>query len=138
MNSNECIFCRIVAGEIPAARIYEDDTILSFLDIGPVNKGHALVIPKAHYERVDQCPAQVLTGIAGQLGRIAKAVVQASACEAYNVLCNNGRVAGQLVDHVHFHIIPRFAGDGCLKPWPAKQYAEGEMDEMLRAIQNNL
>ena len=138
MNSSECIFCKIVAGEIPAARIYEDDSVFAFLDIGPLNKGHALLIPKAHYEKVDRCPADVLSSVAAQIGRIARAVVQATACEGYNVLCNNGRVAGQLVDHVHFHIIPRFKGDGCLQGWPAKQYAEGEMEEMLEAIQKNM
>jgi len=138
MNSNECIFCKIVAGEIPAPRIYEDDTVLAFLDIGPVNKGHTLIIPKAHFERVDQCPVPVLTDIAAQIGRIAKAVAQASECDGYNVLCNNGRASGQLVEHVHFHIIPRFRGDGCLQGWPAKKYAEGEMDEMLREIQKKL
>jgi histidine triad (HIT) family protein len=138
MNSNECIFCKIVAGEIPAACIYEDDAVFAFLDIGPVNKGHALVIPKAHYEKVDQCPPHILSSMAIQMGRIAKAVASASACEGYNVLCNNGQVAGQVVGHVHFHIIPRFEGDGCLKGWPAKQYADGEMDKMLRAILENL
>jgi len=138
MNSNECIFCKIVAGEIPAACIYEDDAVFAFLDIGPVNKGHALIIPKMHYEKADQCPAPVLSSIGAQIGRIAKAVASASDCEGYNVLCNNGRVAGQVVDHLHFHIIPRFAGDGCLQGWPAKTYADGEMDEMLEAIQKNL
>ena len=138
MNSSECIFCKIVAGEIPAARIYEDDTILSFLDIGPVNRGHTLVIPKAHFERVDQCPAQVLTAIAAQLGRIAQAVVQASACEAYNVLCNNGRAAGQVVDHVHFHIIPRNSGDGVLNRWPSFKYPEGKAEALATSIRENL
>jgi histidine triad (HIT) family protein len=138
MSSKECIFCKIVAGEIPAACIYEDDAVFAFLDIGPVNKGHALVIPKMHFEKVDQCPAHILSSVAAQIGRIAKAVVGASACDGYNVLCNNGRVAGQVVEHVHFHIIPRFEGDDCLKGWPAKTYADGEMDEMLKAIQKKL
>jgi len=138
VNSSDCIFCKIVAGETPAACVYEDNVVLAFLDIGPVNKGHTLIIPKVHFEQVDQCPAQILSAMAAQMGRIAKAVVGATGCDGYNILCNNGRVAGQLVDHVHFHIIPRFEGDGCLKGWPAKEYAEGEIDEMLREIQKKL
>ncbi len=125
MNSQECIFCKIVAGEIPAATIYEDDHVLAFLDIGPVHKGHTLVIPKQHALTMDACAPETLAAIGSVLGRTAKAVVAATACDAYNCLCNNGRAAGQLVDHVHFHIIPRFKDDKLFKPWPAGQYEEG-------------
>ena len=107
MTTADCIFCKIVAGDIPAALIYEDDHVLSFLDIGPLSNGHCLVIPKRHAATVIDCPPDVLSQIAAVLGRIAQAVVAVTGCEGYNVLCNNGRAAGQLVDHLHFHIIPR-------------------------------
>lgn len=138
MNSQECIFCRIVAGEIPAASVYEDEQVFAFLDIGPIHKGHTLVIPKEHAATVDQCSPDILSAIGPVLGRIGKAVVASTGCDGYNCLCNNGRAAGQLVDHVHFHIIPRFDGDGFLKPWPAGKYEDGGLEAMAEAIRKNI
>jgi histidine triad (HIT) family protein len=138
MNSAECIFCKIVAGEIPAAVIYENDAIISFLDIGPLNEGHTLIIPKSHVETVDACDPGVLAGIGKVLGPIAKAVVAATQCEGFNCLCNNGKVAGQVVNHLHFHIIPRYKDDGIMRNWPAKQYGQGGLEAMLEKIKKNL
>ena len=138
MDAKGCIFCKIVAGQIPAAAVYEDQAVLAFLDVGPVSDGHTLVIPKAHYATVDQCPPEVLAGVAERIGRIAKAVVMATHCDGYNVLCNNGRVAGQLVPHVHFHVIPRVQGDGVFDHWPSGKYPEGKMEVLASAIRKNL
>lgn len=138
MNSNECIFCKIVAGEIPAAFIYEDDTVLAFLDSGPIHKGHTLVIPKQHAATLDTCSQESMSAIASVLGRIAKAVVEATDCDAYNCLCNNGRASGQLVDHVHFHIIPRYENDNVFSKWPSGQYEEGGLQAMADAIRKKL
>lgn len=138
MNSQECIFCKIVAGDIPAATVYEDDQVLAFLDIGPIHHGHTLVIPKQHAATMDLCPPETLSAIGAVLGRIAKAVKASAACDGYNCLCNNGRAAGQLVDHVHFHIIPRFEGDSVFKPWPAGKYEEGGLEAMANTIRKNL
>ena len=135
---DECIFCKIAAGDLPASRIYEDDQVLAFLDIGPIHEGHTLVIPKSHYDTLDACPPETLMTVARILGRIAQALVEVTGCDAYNCLCNNGRAAGQLVDHVHFHLIPRFKGDRVFSKWPSQQYAEGRIDIVAEAIRNKL
>ena len=138
MGIQDCIFCKIIAGQIPCNKIYEDDSVLAFLDIGPISDGHTLVIPKEHFEKLDQCSQQILTDMSGCLGKIAKAVVSAVHSDGYNVLCNNGRAAGQLVDHVHFHIIPRNAGDGVFDRWPSYEYKEGRALEIMGKILENL
>ncbi len=138
MEVKDCIFCRIVAGQIPVAKVYEDQDVLAFLDIGPVSDGHTLVIPKAHYGTVDECPAEILGNLVHPICRIAKAVVAATQCDGYNVLCNNGRAAGQVVHHVHFHVIPRTTGDGVFRHWPASTYPEGRMEATASAIRKNL
>ena len=122
MSADDCVFCKIVAGEIPATKIYEDEEVLVFLDIGPISDGHTLVIPKQHFERLHDCPAELLGRVSSCLGRIAGAVAGAMDSDGYNLLCNNGRAAGQLVDHVHFHIIPRNTGDGVFNRWPSYKY----------------
>ena len=111
MSANDCIFCKIAAGEIPATKIYEDDVVVAFLDIGPVSDGHTLVISRQHFGQLHDCPPELLGQIATRLGKIAKAVSVAMASDGYNVLCNNGRAAGQVVEHLHFHVIPKKAGD---------------------------
>ena len=134
MQNPECIFCKIVAGQIPATKIYEDDKVLAFMDIGPISDGHVLVVPKQHYEKVHECPPEVLADIGARLGKIAGAVSSAMNSDGYNVLCNNGRAAGQLVDHLHFHIIPRMTGDGIFNRWPSFKYPEGKMTKLAEKI----
>jgi histidine triad (HIT) family protein len=108
----DCIFCKIVAGQIPSVKIYEDDDVLAFLDIGPLSDGHTLLIPKKHYAKIHECPAELMAKVGAVLPKVAGAVFGAMGSEGYNVLCNNGRASGQLVEHIHFHIIPRNTGDG--------------------------
>ena len=134
----DCIFCKIVAGQIPCAKVLEDDAALAFLDIGPLAVGHALLIPKAHYETVDQMPADVAAAVLRHLPALARAVRAATGATGVNVLQNNGRSAHQSVPHVHFHIIPRREGDTWHFNWPAGKYAAGEMDEMVRRIREGL
>ena len=138
MNVDDCVFCKMVAGQIPVTKIYEDEVVLSFLDIGPLSDGHTLVITKQHFERLHECPAELLGRVGSCLGKIAKAVAAAMNSDGYNVLCNNGRAAGQLVEHVHFHIIPRNTGDGVFDRWPAYKYQEGKIDEIAAKICKNL
>ena len=135
---DDCVFCKMVAGEIPVARVYEDEAVLAFLDIGPVSDGHILVIPKQHYARVHECEAQVLAKVGACLGKIAGAVVKAMGADGYNVLCNNGQAAGQVVEHVHFHIIPRKMGDGVFTQWPTYQYRAGQIEEIAEKIRKGL
>ena len=136
--ADECVFCQIVAGKIPCSQVYQDDQLLAFLDIGPVSEGHCLIIPKQHFNRLDQCPAGILAALAQKLAVIAPAVVKAVNAEDYNILNNNGRCAGQLVEHIHFHIIPRRANDGVLSGWPAKQYPPGRIEQLADKIKQAL
>lgn len=138
MSADDCIFCKIAAGEIPCHKIYEDEAVLAFLDIGPVSKGHTLVIPKEHFTTLDECPAELLAKVIACVGNIATAVVDAAGAQAYNVLCNNGRAAGQLVEHVHFHLIPRNADDGVFNRWPAGEYEKGQAEVIAAAICSRL
>lgn len=135
---DSCVFCKIVAGEIPAVRIYEDEAVLAFLDIGPISDGHTLVIPKQHCAKVHECDPQILSSVAARLGKIAKAVVEAMDADGYNVLVNNGAAAGQVVEHLHFHIIPRKTGDKVLTQWPAYKYATGRVEEIAAQIRGRL
>jgi len=138
MSADGCLFCRMAAGQIPVARIYEDDVVLAFLDIGPLSDGHTLVIPKQHFEKLHDCPADLLGQVCSRLGKLAGAVAAAMNSDGYNLLCNNGRAAGQLVEHLHFHIIPRNAGDGVFNRWPAYKYEDGKAGEIADKIRRNL
>lgn len=135
---NDCIFCEIAAGRIPCTKVYEDEDILAFLDIHPVSNGHTLVIPKIHSPKLDECSLDILEKLIRCLRRIAGAVQKAVASDGYNVLSNNGRAAGQLVDHIHFHIIPRNTGDGVFSKWDHFQYSEGKAEILAEKIRQKL
>ena len=138
MNASDCIFCKMVGGQIPVTKIYEDEVVLSFLDIGPISDGHTLVIPKQHFEKLHDCPPQLLGEVALRLGKVALAVTTTMRSDGYNLLCNNGRAAGQLVGHLHFHIVPRRAGDGIFDRWPSYKYQQGEIEAIAAEIRKNL
>jgi histidine triad (HIT) family protein len=138
MSVDDCLFCKMVAGQIPVTKIYEDDVVLSFLDIGPISDGHTLVIPKKHFEKLHDCPADFLGQVFSRLGKIAGAVTMAMNSDGYNLLCNNGRAAGQLIEHLHFHIIPRNTGDRLFSRWPSYEYEDGKIEEIARVIRENI
>lgn len=138
MADKDCIFCKIAAGQIPCNKIYEDENVLAFLDIGPLSDGHTLIIPKQHYTRMHECPPQVVACIGSVLPKVAGAVFNVLAPDGYNVLCNNGRASGQLVEHLHFHIIPRKAGDGIFTQWPAHKYPQGRVEKLAADIRAKL
>ncbi|MFW6155236.1 MAG: HIT family protein [Planctomycetota bacterium] len=133
-----CVFCKIVAGQIPCASVLETDEALAFLDINPLARGHVLLIPKRHAAKLDELNASQAGGVLRHLPALGKAVRQATGCQGYNVLQNNGRVAHQDVMHVHFHIIPRYKGDAFSFTWPAGAYAEGEVEQVREAIRSAL
>jgi len=135
---DDCVFCQMVAGHISVTRIYEDEVVLVFLDIGPLSDGHTLVIPKLHFEKLHDCPAEFLGKVGSRLGKLAKAVVAGMNSDGYNLLCNNGSAAGQLVEHLHFHIIPRNVGDGLFDRWPSYEYQEGRIEAIAAKIRENL
>jgi histidine triad (HIT) family protein len=134
----DCIFCKIIAGQIPCYKVFENQLVLAFLDIGPVSDGHVLILPKVHCQRLDQCPGEVLAQIMTVAGPIAKAITAATDAPAYNVLCNNGSQAGQVVEHLHFHVIPRRENDKVFPRWQAFKYPQGKAEELLRKIKENM
>ena len=129
----DCIFCQIVQGCRPAAKILENENVLAFLDIAPVAFGHALVVPKKHYARLEDIPIDELSAVISVVQKIGPAVQAAAAAAGYNVSLNNGPAAGQVVPHLHFHLIPRRTGDG-LQLWPQNRYDEGGLEKMAQAI----
>lgn len=129
-----CIFCKIVRGEIPSARILETDACLAFLDINPVNLGHLLLIPKDHHVTLADLPPDTAAALGRALPALCRAVQKATNAPAYNVIVNNGARAGQVVYHVHYHVIPRLDDDNVRWPWPHVAYAEGGMAAMQNAI----
>ncbi|MFH0779418.1 MAG: HIT family protein [Parcubacteria group bacterium] len=132
----DCLFCKIIAGEIPSEKVYEDEDVFAFLDIKPVNLGHALVVPKKHCANLLDVDPETLKKTIAAIPKIAKAVMSAFDYQAFNLGVNNGALAGQLVAHLHFHIIPRKEGDGHLL-FPGKPYASAEemknVGEKIRA-----
>ncbi len=132
--TEDCIFCKIVKGDIPCAKIFEDEKVVSFLDIGPANKGHALIVTKEHYETLLDVPDEVLDDLMNKAKKISRAMSSAIGAEGINILMNNKKVAGQLVPHAHVHIIPRFNGDGIELNWKTKKYDDKEIDEFKEKI----
>lgn len=121
------IFDRILDGELPCHRVYEDEHVLAFLDISPLSRGHTLVIPKERRARLHELSDDAAAAIGRALPRIARAVRQVSGCEDYNVLQNNGAPAHQAVMHVHFHVIPKAAdGAGLGVGWEPGSLDDGE------------
>jgi len=115
-----CIFCKIVKGEIPSVRLFEDAETLAFMDINPVHDGHCLVIPKAHSATVFEIVPEDFAAAARTATKVAKAVKAAVPCDGFNIMQANGAGAGQSVGHVHLHIIPRKNGDALLFNWMPK------------------
>ncbi len=134
---DNCIFCKIIKGEIPADKIYEDENCFAFLDIKPVNLGHALLIPKRHYENLYELPDDLLSKIAPIIKKIALAVKSGVNAEGINIGMNNEGPAGQLVLHAHFHIMPRFSNDGHVH-WHGKEYSKEEFSQTAEKIKEKL
>lgn len=132
---SETIFTKIINGEIPCHRVYEDDLVFAFLDIGPLSRGHTLVIPKEPAETLDALSDEAAAAIGRVLPRISRAVLKATGAPAFNVVQNNTRLAHQFVDHVHFHVIPRFEdGSGLGMEWDAGSLDAAEGAALADAI----
>ena len=128
----DCLFCKLAAGEIPAARVLETDEAIAFLDLHPVNKGHVLLIPKDHHASLPELPEALSSHLGGLLPKIARAVRSATGADGLNAIVNVGEAAGQTIHHVHWHLIPRSRGDDVRWPWPHQSY-EGDEMERTRA-----
>jgi histidine triad (HIT) family protein len=134
----DCIFCRIVEGEIPSHKVYEDAETLAFLDISPGSRGHTLVIPKQHTEDLFSAPADLLCAIIETTQKVANMLQQTLQPDGMNVLQNNGAAAGQSVFHYHVHLIPRWSGDKAVGLWNPGQADHAELGQLaaeLRATQ---
>lgn len=123
----ESVFTRIIRGQIPCHKVFENERVFAFLDINPLAPGHTLVVPKTQVERIEDLPAEDAAELGRCLVRIAAAVVRATGAEGYNILQNNGAAAGQVVPHVHVHIIPRRANDGLGFRWNARSASPDEL-----------
>ena len=135
----ETIFTKILAGEIPCFRVYEDAHVLAFLDINPLSKGHTLVIPKESAETVDQLSDESAAALGRVLPRLSRAILQATGAQAFNILQNNGTSAHQAVMHVHFHIIPKYPdGSGLGIGWPARTLNADEGKTLAETIEERL
>lgn len=131
----DTIFSKIIAGEIPCHRVYEDDKVLAFLDVNPLSRGHTLVIPKEPAVTIDQLSDDSAAAIGRVLPRLSRAVLRATGAAAFNILQNNGVGAHQAVMHVHFHIIPKYAdGAGLGIGWPARQLSGAEGKQLAAMI----
>ena len=127
MSDTETIFDKILAGEIPCHRVYEDEHVLAFLDIGPLSTGHTLLIPKERKAHLHELSDEAAAAIGRVLPRLCRAVLAASGAKAYNVLQNNGRTAHQVVEHVHFHVIPHLGERGLGISWQPGSLSDGEL-----------
>ena len=134
----DCVFCKIIRGEIPAAKVIETAHALAFLDIQPLNHGHTLLVPKAHYARLADLSEHLAAHAGSLLPGLCRAVTIATGAAGLNVIVNNGRVAGQTIDHCHWHIIPRFNEDPVHWPWPQGKYAGEELSQMRLRIEREL
>ncbi|MCX6714144.1 MAG: HIT family protein [Candidatus Vogelbacteria bacterium] len=131
MENNDCLFCKIIAGEIPCYKVYEDDKWLAFLDINPINLGHTLLLPKKHHRNLFDLPEDLLGEMGVILQKLSLVIKEATQADGINIGWNNESAAGQLVFHSHTHIMPRFEGDG-FTHWKGKG---GETKEDFEATQ---
>lgn len=132
----DCIFCKIVSGDIPSHKILENDHILAFLDIAPVSKGHSLVIPKKHFSNLEDIPDEELCELIKAVKKVGASIKNNLKVPGYNVSENNDPVAGQIISHIHFHLIPRIENDG-LELWSQGKYNEGEAESISKKLKIN-
>jgi histidine triad (HIT) family protein len=134
MVERETVFDKILSGEIPCHKVYEDEHLLAFLDIGPLSRGHTLVIPKERKAFLHELSDESAAAVGRMLPRLCRAVVQATGASAYNLLQNNGSEAHQVVMHVHFHIIPRMGDAGLGIAWRPSSLSGEEASDLLQRM----
>lgn len=128
-----CVFCKIINGELPSYKVYEDENNLAFLDIAPVNPGHVLLVSKKHYENMEEIPADDLCSLILAVKAVGRLLKEKLGVPGYNLSINNDPIAGQAVPHLHFHLMPRRVGDGH-ELWKHGSYAPGEAEEIIRKL----
>lgn len=133
---DDCVFCKIIRGEIPSSQIYEDEDFKAILDINPASKGHALILPKRHYANVYEMPEDLVAKAMVLAKRLATHMTEKLGCDGFNLLQNNGEVAGQTVFHFHMHLIPRYQGadNKNLLTWNHLSYQDGEAQQLAEEL----
>ncbi len=131
---NTCLFCKIISGEMPSAKVYEDSIVLAFLDLNPVNIGHTIIVPKAHHINLYETPDSTLAQMMIAAKKISIAIKSALNTDGINIEMNNDPIAGQIIFHSHLHIIPRFSGDGFTHWNGIRGYRDNEMTKVAKMI----
>lgn len=134
MREKDCIFCKIAAGEIPSATLYEDDDFRVILDLGPASKGHALIIPREHYRNLYDIDEKIAAKAMVLAKNMVKKMTDVLGCDGYNIVQNNKEAAGQTVFHFHMHLIPRYKGDNVGLGWKMGELDEEQKNEILTKI----
>lgn len=138
MVKDDCIFCKLANGVFPTNKLYEDDDFTVILDAAPANKGHALILPKQHYDNLFEIDDEVSAKVLPLAKKIAAALKEELGCDGVNVVQNNGVAAGQTVFHFHVHVIPRYDNDNCGLGWPQKEVDNDEQAELAAKLSARL
>lgn len=134
MRNENCIFCKIIGGEIPSVKLYEDEDFVIVLDVGPASLGHALILPKEHYENVFEMPEELLAKCVSLAKVWGEKLVKALNADGLNLVQNNGTAAGQTVFHYHLHMIPRYDGDTVGELWTPGKLTDEMKQEILEKV----
>ena len=137
----ECVFCGIAKGAIPSKKVYEDNSVIAVLDINPRNPGHTLVVPKKHYETIMEMPDNEAQTLFAAVKKMASVIKKATNADGVSISQSNGRAAGQIIPHVHFHVIPRFMNEGPVgleSILPSKRLDEQTMNKLVESIKTSM
>jgi len=138
LSNDDCIFCKIIEKEIPSKILYENNETIAFLDNFPISQGHTIVIPKKHYTNLEDIPINILYEIMGTVKKVSNLIYKNLKNDGYNILQNNYKAAGQIINHFHIHIIPRSIADGKFKLIiPREQSSEEELNQTLKIIKDS-
>ncbi len=136
MQKDDCIFCKIAAGEIPSKTIYEDDKFRVILDLGPATRGHALILPKDHYANIYEIPEDLAADAFKLAKKMITLMTEKLGCDGANIVQNNNECAGQTVFHFHMHLIPRYEGDGQAIGWIPGKPSSDELESIKNILIN--
>ena len=134
MRDENCIFCKIANGEIPSTTVYEDDDFRVIMDLSPASKGHALILPKEHYANLYELPDEAASKVLIVAKNVVAKMTKALGCDGYNLVQNNGEVAGQTVFHFHMHLIPRYKEDQVGLGWKMGELTDADREDILAKL----
>ncbi|MDD6037854.1 MAG: HIT family protein [bacterium] len=135
MRDENCIFCKLANGDIPTRTIFEDEDFRVILDASPASKGHALILPKEHYANLYEIPEELVAKVAKLSKRMAIHMTEVLGCDGFNIVQNNGEVAGQTVFHYHMHLIPRYKGEEDMLHWKPNSFDDAIMDGIAKKLE---